>query len=148
VVVLRTFSKVYGMAGLRAGFAIGRPETVGKMRAWTLGSNISQLTLVAANAALNDTANVAEDLKRNKESKAFTRKFFADRGYSMTSGDANFMMVDVKRDAAAFKRACVAKKVAVGRAFPQMPTHSRITFGTMDEMKKATAVFAEILSST
>lgn len=148
VVVLRTFSKVYGMAGLRAGFAIGRPETVGRMKSWTLGSNISQLTLVAANAALNDPANVAEDVRRNKESKAFTRKFFADRGYSMTAGEGNFMMVDVKRDAAAFKRACVAKKVAVGRAFPQMPTHSRISFGTMAEMRKATAVFAEILSTT
>ena len=148
VVVLRTFSKVYGMAGLRAGYAVGRPETVNKMKSWTLGSNVSQLTLVAAHAALNDAANVAEDLKRNKESKAFTRKFFADRGYTMSSGDANFMMVDVKRDAAAFKRACVAKKVAVGRAFPQLPTYSRISFGTMDEMRKATAVFAEVLSAT
>jgi histidinol-phosphate aminotransferase len=148
VVVLRTFSKVYGMAGLRAGYAVGRPDVVGKMKAWTLGSNVSQLTLVAALAALNDQANVAEDLRRNKESKAFTRKFFADRGYSMTTGDANFMMVDVKRDAAAFKRACVAKKVAVGRAFPQLPTWSRISFGTLPEMKKATEVFAEILSAT
>ena len=148
VVVLRTFSKVYGMAGLRAGYAIGRPETVGRMKSWTLGSNISQLTLVAANAALNDPANVAEDVKRNKESKAFTRKFFADRGYAMSAGEGNFMMVDVKRDAAAFKRACVAKKVAVGRAFPQLPTYSRITFGTLEEMRKATAVFAEVLSAT
>ena len=148
VVVTRTFSKVFGMAGLRAGYAVGRPETVGRMKSWTLGSNISQLTLVAVIAALNDPAHIAEEVRRNKESKAFTRKFFADRGYSMSAGDANFMMVDVKRDAAAFKRACLAKKVAVGRAFPQLPTHTRITYGTMDEMRKATAVFAEVLSAT
>ena len=148
VVVLRTFSKVYGMAGLRAGYAVGRPEVVAKMRSWTLGSNVSQLTLVAAVAAVNDPAHIAAEVKRNRESKAFTRKFFADRGYAMTEGQGNFMMVDVKRDAAAFKRACVAKGVAVGRAFPQLPTHSRITFGTLPEMQKAVKVFADVLAAT
>ena len=147
VVVLRTFSKVFGMAGLRAGFAVGRPEVLGKMKQWTLGSNISQLTLVAGVAALQDTANIAEEVKRNREVRSFTRKFFADAGYSMSAGDANFMMVDIRRNAAEFKSQAVKKGVAVGRGFPALPTHSRITFGTMPEMKKATAVFRELLAT-
>ena len=145
VVVLRTFSKVYGMAGLRAGYAVGRPEVVAKMKSWTLGSNVTQLTLVAAQAALEDTANTAAEVRRNLAVKAFTKKFFADAGFSMSAGDANFVMVDIRRDAAAFKSQCVRRGVAVGRAFPALPTHARITYGTMPEMKKATALFRELL---
>jgi len=145
VVVLRTFSKVYGLAGLRAGYAIARPEVLNKMKAWTLGSNVSQLTLAAAQVALEDSAHIANEVRRNAEVKAFTRKFFADAGFTMSSGDANFMMVDVRRSAAAFKSTLLRKGVAVGRAFPPLPNHSRITFGTMPEMRKAVGVFREVL---
>lgn len=148
VVVVRTFSKVFGMAGLRAGYAVGRPDALAKMVPWTLGSNVSQLTLVAAVAALEDSAHIADEVRRNRDVKAFTRKFFAEGKYAMSSGDANFMMVDIRRNAAAFKSACLRKGVAVGRAFPALPTHSRITFGTMNEMKKAVGVFREVLTAT
>ena len=147
VVVLRTFSKVFGLAGLRAGYAVGRPEVLAKMKSWTLGSNISQLTLLAATTALEDAANVAEEVRRNREVKAFTRKFFSDAGYAMSAGDANFMMVDIRRNAAEFKSQAVRKGVAVGRGFAALPNHSRITFGTMPEMKKAVVVFRDILSA-
>jgi histidinol-phosphate aminotransferase len=145
VVVLRTFSKVFGMAGLRAGFAIGRPDTMAKMKSWTMGSNVSQLTLVAAVAALEDKAGVAAEVRRNAEVRAFTRKFFSDIGCQMSAGDANFMMVDVKRNAAEFKSQCLRRGVAVGRGFAALPNHSRITFGTMNEMRKAVSLFRELL---
>jgi histidinol-phosphate aminotransferase len=146
VVVLRTFSKVHGLAGLRAGYAVGRPEVLAKMRSWTLGSNISQLSLIAASIAVADTVNIAEEVRRNREVKAFTRKFFSDAGYAMSTGDANFMMVDIRRNAADFKSQAVRKGVAVGRQFAALPRHSRITFGTMPEMRKAVTVFREILA--
>jgi len=138
---------VHGLAGLRAGYAIGRPEVLAKMRAWTLGSNISQLTLVAATVALDDAANIDEELRRNRKVKAFTRKFFSDAGFAMSTGDANFMMVDIRRNAAEFKSQAVRKGVAVGRGFAALPNHSRITFGTMPEMRKAVSVFRELLVS-
>lgn len=147
VVVLRTFSKVFGMAGLRIGYAIGRVDVMAKMKSWTMGSNVSQLTLVAANEALQDKANISGEVKRNRESRNYTMKFFADLGYKASEGDANFAMFDLKRDAAAFKTACLAKGVAVGRGFPATPTWSRITFGTMAEMRKATEAFREILTA-
>lgn len=147
VVVLRTFSKVYGMAGLRIGYAVGRTETLAKMKQWVLGSNVSQLTLVAASAAMADRAHIAAEVRRNREVRAFTKKYFGDRGFKMSSGDANFVMVDIKQDAGAFKKAALAKGIAVGRAFPPLTTHARVTFGTMDEMKKATAAFDELLAT-
>jgi histidinol-phosphate aminotransferase len=147
VVVVRTFSKVFGLAGLRAGYAIGRPETLAKMKSWTLGSNISQLSLIAASAALADTAGLAEEVRRNREVRAFTRKFFSDAGFAMTSGDANFMMVDIKRNAAEFKKQAVQRNVAIGRGFAALPNHARISFGTMPEMRKATAIFRELLGT-
>lgn len=146
VVVLRTFSKVFGMAGLRLGYAVGRPETLARIKNWTLGSNVSQLTLVAGAAALADTDHVADEVKRNHEVKAYTRKFFGDLGYTMTSGDANFMMVDIRQDAAAFKKAAIKRGVAIGRAFPPLTTQARISFGTMKEMRKATEVFHDLLA--
>ncbi len=146
VVVLRTFSKVYGMAGLRLGYAVGRPETLARMKQWVMGSNVTQLTLVAATAALEDSSHITEEVKRNHEVKAFTRKFFADAGFAMSTGDANFMMVDLKQPAAAFKKLALGKGIAIGRAFPPLTNHARITFGTMKEMKKAIGVFKELLA--
>lgn len=145
VVVLRTFSKVHGLAGLRVGYAIGRPEVLARMKAWTLGSNVSQLALVAAAAAFDDSATVLEEVKRNNEVKRFTRRFFREAGYAMSDGDANFMMVDLRRDAADFKRRAVERGVAVGRQFTSLPRHSRVSFGTMAEMRRAVDVFAELL---
>ncbi|MFI5243596.1 MAG: pyridoxal phosphate-dependent aminotransferase [Gemmatimonadales bacterium] len=146
VVVARTFSKVFGMAGLRVGYAVGQPATLAKMSSFQLGSNVSQLSLAAAIAALRDTEHVAREQRRNREVKAFTRKFFAGAGYAMSAGEANFMMVDIRRDAKAFKAECLKKGVAVGRAFPPLNTQVRLSFGTMPEMKKALEVFRSTLA--
>ena len=136
-----------GIASSRRRFLFLLAVALVPRRAWTLGSNVSQLTLVAAQAALEDSAHITAEVARNREVKAFTRKFFADGGYAMTSADANFMMVDIKQDAAAFKKLAVAKGIAIGRAFPPLTNQARITFGTMAEMKKAVGVFKELLAA-
>jgi histidinol-phosphate aminotransferase len=147
VVVTRTFSKVFGMAGLRLGYAIGQPDTLKKMSNWLLGSNTNQLVLAAAMATVGDTAHVAEEVRKNTEARAFTRKFFENSGYTVHAADANFFMVDVRRDSKAFKLECVKHNVAIGRPFPAIPTYARISVGTMPEMKKAVAVFRTVLAS-
>jgi histidinol-phosphate aminotransferase len=146
VVVMRTFSKVMGMAGLRVGYAIGQKDTLARMASWIMGSSISQLSLAAATAAVADVEHVHNEVQRNRVVKAYTRKFFADAGFDMSPGQANFMMVDVRRDAKAFKAECIRRGVAVGRAFPPLNTQARITFGTMAEMKKALQVFKTTLA--
>jgi len=147
VVVTRTFSKVFGMAGLRLGYAIGQPETLKKMSPWLLGSNTNQLVLAAATASLTDTAHIAAEVKRNADAREFTKKFFEGLGYTVPAAEANFMMVDVRRDSKQFKLDCVKHMVAIGRPFPAVPNYARISVGTMPEMKKAVAVFHTVLTS-
>ncbi|HXT18713.1 MAG TPA: aminotransferase class I/II-fold pyridoxal phosphate-dependent enzyme [Gemmatimonadaceae bacterium] len=147
VVVTRTFSKVFGMAGLRAGYAIGQPDTLKKMGAWLLGSNMNQLVLAAAEVSLTDTAHIHDEVRRNAEARAYTRKFFEGLGYTVPAAEANFMMVDVRRDSKAFKMECVKHNVAIGRPFPAVPSYARVSVGTMPEMKKAVAVFRAVLSN-
>ena len=148
VVVTRTFSKVFGMAGLRAGYAIGQPETLKKMQGWLLGSNVNQLAIAAAAAAIVDTAHIASEQKKNAEARALTRKFFEKAGYTVHAAEANFMMIDVRRDAKAFKAECVKHNVAIGRQFPALPNYARVSIGTSPEMQKALTVFRTVLANT
>jgi len=146
VVVTRTFSKVFGMAGLRIGYMVGQPETLAKVSPWLLGSNVSELSLAAAAVAVGDAAHVAEEQKKNRAGREHAVKFFEDAGYKVARSDANFIMVDVRRDAKAFKLACVERMVAVGRQFPSHPNWVRVSIGTLEEMKKAEPVFRRVLS--
>ena len=147
VIVTRTFSKVFGMAGLRVGYAVGQPATLKRMAGWLLGSNVNQLALAAAGATILDSAHIAEEQRRNHEARAFTKKFFESAGFVVHGADANFLMIDLHRDSKAFKMECVKHKVAIGRPFPAVPTHARVSIGTMPEMKKAVAVFRTVLAS-
>jgi len=148
VVVTRTFSKVFGMAGLRAGYTIGQPATLAKMSSWLLGSNVNQLALAAAATTIGDTQHIAAEQKKNRATRAYTKKFFENAGYKVAQCEANFMMFDIHRDAKAFKLECVKHNVAVGRQFPALPTHVRVSVGTMEEMKKALDVFKVTLVAT
>jgi histidinol-phosphate aminotransferase len=144
--VTRTFSKVFGMAGMRVGYAVGRPEVIARMKGWMLGSNVNQLALAAAKTTVGDMARIADEKKKNHDAKVFTAKAFASMGYEVIPSDANFMMVDIKRDAKAFKAECIKKGVAIGRPFPPLLTHVRVGVGTMAEMQKAVEVFRTTLA--
>jgi histidinol-phosphate aminotransferase len=150
VIVARTFSKAYGMAGLRMGYAVGHPETIKKMAEWDAGSGTSSLNVLALHAGIaaiqQDESFTANERARNKEVRDFTMKWFADRGMKPTDAQANFLFVNIGRPAKELRDACRAKGVLVARDFPPFEkTHCRLSFGTMDEMKKAVAVFEEVL---
>ena len=150
VVVARTFSKAYGMAGLRMGYAVGHVDTIKKMRDWDAGSGASSLNVLALHAGIaaieQDAAFITAERARNTAARDFAMKWFADRGMKPTDSQANFMFVNIGRPVREFRDACRAKGVLVARDFPPFEkTHCRLSFGTMDEMKKAVAVFGEIL---
>ncbi len=147
VVVTRTFSKVFGMAGLRVGYAIGQVDTLKKMSSYLLSSNVNQLAIIAATTAITDTAHIAAEQKKNAEARAFTRKFFEGAGYTVHAAEGNFFMVDINRDAKQFKLECVKHNVAIGRQFAAFPNHARVSIGTMAEMKKAVPVFKQVLAA-
>jgi histidinol-phosphate aminotransferase len=150
VIVARTFSKAYGMAGLRMGYAVGHADTIKKMAEWDAGSGTSSLNVLAMHAGLaainQDASFITAERARNKAVRDFTMKWFADRGMKPTDSQANFMFVNIGRPAKEFREACKAKGVLVARDFPPFEkTHCRISYGTMDEMKKAVGVFGEVL---
>jgi histidinol-phosphate aminotransferase len=147
VVVARTFSKAYGMAGLRLGFGCGHPDTIAKLRRYSISANANVLAIAAGVASLDDPVHIEDERARNTKVKQFTIDFFERAGYESTDSQTNFLFVDLRRPAKEFRDACAQEKVFVGRDFPPMEkTHCRISIGTMDEMKRATAVFAKVLN--
>jgi histidinol-phosphate aminotransferase len=151
VVVARTFSKAYGMAGVRIGYAIGEAATIKKMMAWRMPYNVNTFGVAAAVASLKDPQHIKDESARNKGVRDFTIKALADMGYTSTDSQTNFIFTDIGKTmtAAAFREGCAAKGVMVGRDFPPLEKQwARISLGTMDEMQKATEVFRTVLKSS
>jgi histidinol-phosphate aminotransferase len=153
ILVARTFSKAYGMAGLRMGYGIGHKDTIKKMTDWDGGTGTGSLNVLAIHAGLaaiqQEASFTAAERARNQAVRDFTMNWFIERGMKPTDSQANFMFVDIGRPAKEFRDACRKKGIAVGRDFPPFEkTHCRLSFGTMEEMKKAVAVFGEVLGKT
>ena len=147
VFVTRTFSKAYGMAGLRVGYGIGHPAAIKKLEMFRMPNGVGSLVIGGALIALGNAAHVDAERKRNTEVRAFTLKAFADMGITGSDAQANFIFMNIKRPAAGFRDACRADGVMVGRDFPPFEkTHCRISLGTMDEMQRAVAVFKRVLA--
>lgn len=148
VFVTRTFSKAYGMAGLRAGYGIGHPAAIKELNRYRMPYGLSTLTLGATISGLGDQPHIDAERKRNTEVKAFTVKALADMGYQGTDSQGNFIFVNLRRPAAGFRDACRAAGVLVGRDFPPYQnTHCRISIGTMEEMQRAVDVFKRVLAA-
>jgi histidinol-phosphate aminotransferase len=146
VFVSRTFSKAYGMAGLRMGYAIGQPETMQKVgRSWGLG-DISELQAVAGVAALADKAHIQWEKMENKRVRDWTQAQFREMGFETPESETNFIFVNIRRPAVEFRDGCRAQGVSVGRDFPPMEkSYARISLGTMDDMQKAMPIFKKVL---
>jgi histidinol-phosphate aminotransferase len=148
VLVARTFSKAYGMAGVRIGYALGDAATIRKMSAYRMPYNVNTFGVAAAVVSLKDPAHIKEESARNRAVRDFTVKALADLGYKSTESQTNFIFTDIGKtmSAAAFRDACAAKGVLVGRDFPPLEKQwARISLGTMEEMHKATEVFRSVL---
>ena len=145
VIVARTFSKIYGLAGLRIGYALARPETIKAMALFKIVNSTNMLAVAGAMAAIDDQAHIDRERRLNHEAKVFTHRFFENAGYSVVPSDANFLMVDIRRDSAKFQEDCRARGVLVGRPFPPLTTYARVSIGTADEMRQATEIFKRVL---
>jgi histidinol-phosphate aminotransferase len=149
VFVSKTFSKAYGMAGMRMGYGIGQPETMMKVgRAWGLG-DINELQAVAGIAALKDTAHMEWERQENKRVRDWTQGQFREMGFETPESQTNFIFVNIRRPAVEFRDACRERGVSVGRDFPPMEkSYARISLGTMEDMQKAMVVFRQVLGKT
>lgn len=147
VMVMRTFSKAYGLAGMRVGYVVADPAAIKTLAQWQMMVGTNTLALAAATSIVGDQAYVSAEQKRNAEARAFTKAFFEKQGLAVPGADANFILVNIDRDSKAFTAACAKRGIIVGRAFQGLETYSRITIGTMPQMQAATEVFATVLKT-
>ena len=147
VVVTRTFSKLFGLAGMRIGYGVASGPTIEKLQSLALTMNISVPSVAGAYAAMSIPGFEPREKERNTEARSYTIGVFNDLGYDVFDSNTNFIFVNIDRPAAEFRSACREHGVGVGRDFPPMEkTHARISIGTMDEMHRACAVFEEVLA--
>lgn len=145
VIVTRTFSKIAAMAGIRLGYAVTTPEIVRKMRDHQTGT-INALAMWGGAAALRDTAEQARVKKVTLELRKKTVAELKSLGYESIPSETNFFMVHIKRPVQPVIDAFREKKVLVGRPFPPMTEHLRVSIGTAEEMGRFTTAFKEIFT--
>ncbi|MFY9740659.1 MAG: pyridoxal phosphate-dependent aminotransferase [Candidatus Sulfotelmatobacter sp.] len=148
VILLRTFSKIYGMAGLRCGVAIARPDLlkqVGEAAGW----NFMPITaVVGASASLKDSGLVPERKRINATVRQETFEWLDRNGYSYIPSEANFFLLETKRPGKEVIDAMAQQKVYIGRVWPVMPTCVRITVGTREEMGQFQAAMQKVMRGT
>lgn len=145
VIVLRTFSKVYGLAGIRCGFIVAHPDLKEKVLQRG-GYNFMPVTaVVAAMASLKDAAVVPERRRINADIRQQTFQWLDRNGFTYIPSESNCFMVDVKRPGQEIRDVMAKENVFVGRVWPIMPNWVRITVGTQDDMTKFRAAFQKAM---
>jgi histidinol-phosphate aminotransferase len=145
VIILRTFSKIYGLAGMRAGAAFGRPDLLEKMGGW--GAGMMPITgMVAASTSLQVKGLIPQRRKVIADIRENTCNFLTSKGYTVVPSVSNKFMVDVKKPGNDFVMAMRKEKIYVGRVWPVWPTYVRVTVGTKEEMEKFNKAFVKVMA--
>ncbi len=146
VMILRTFSKLYGMAGLRAGAAIARPDLLEKISNYGAGA-LPVTGMVGANTSLKVKTLVPERRKLIADVREDVFGWMQKNNYSFVPSESNKFMVDVKRPGGEVVKAMAAEKVFIGRVWSAWPTHVRVSIGTKDEMEKFKVAFRKVMNA-
>ena len=145
LIIARTFSKIYGMAGLRCGYCVTQRANIERMRAHQTWDSVNIMALVAALASLKDDEQVTRGRKLNSEVKKNVCAELDALGYHYIPSHANFMMIDVRREVRPVIAAMRSRGVEVGRPFPALPNHLRVTLGTAAEIKTFLSALREVM---
>ena len=143
VIVARTFSKIAALAGMRLGYAVAPAELISRMRPYSMGS-INAVVKWGGVAALKDTASQAEVKRVTIDLRTRTTKELEALGYEVIPSQTNFFMVHIKRPVVPVIEEFKKRGVLVGRPFPPMTEHLRVSVGTSDEMSRFVTAFKEI----
>lgn len=144
LIVARTFSKIYGMAGLRCGYCVSSPERVRQMQTHQVWDSVNIMALAAATASFGDNKHVDEGRMRNREVKRFVYAELEKLGLRWIPSEANFLMIDLGRPSRPVIASLRERKVEVGRVFPSMPNFLRVTIGTPQQMEAFFVAFNSI----
>lgn len=146
IIVLRTFSKIYGMAGIRCGVAFGRPDLIAKLNFY--GRNALPVTaLAAASASLRQPDLVLTRRKIIADTRNSTFAFLDAKGYKYIPSLSNCFMIDTGRPGHQVITAMRQQDVFIGRTWPIWPTYVRITVGTPRDMEVFQTAFTKVMSS-
>ncbi len=146
LIVTRTFSKIYGLAGLRVGYSLSHPEVADMLNRVRQPFNVNSLALAAAEAALEDQAHIERSRALNRSGLVQLREGFAALGLQTLPSAGNFLCVDLGRDAKPVFDALLREGVIVRPvANYGLPTFLRVTVGTADENDFCLAAFAKVL---
>jgi len=143
VIITRTFSKIAALAGMRLGYAIAREDMIAQMRPYSMGS-INALVKHGGAAALKDLDSQAKIKKMTIDLRDKTSAELRAHGYDVIPSQTNFFMVSIGREIQPVIEEFRQKKVLVGRPFPPMTTHMRVSVGTADEMDRFMKAFKEV----
>jgi len=147
VVVLRTFSKIYGLAGLRIGYGIARPEIINILLRVRLPFNVNSIAQKAAIAALEDTEHVERSRKLVEEGKRFLYKEFEKMGIYYIPSEANFVTIKLEMDAKEINSKLMKKGIIARPLNPYgLKNYLRITIGTLEENVKFIDALKEIIT--
>lgn len=136
VVVIRTFSKIFAMAGMRLGYSVSHPETAALLQEFVVRNNPNELATVAGLASLNDRGLVERSLALNKEAKAIVHQTLDELGLEYLPTEANFLMHRINGDLTEYQERMRDAGLLVGRHFPPMLQWNRLSFGLPDEMDR------------
>ena len=145
IVVLRTFSKIHGLAGLRVGYGIAPAELIAVLQKTRQPFNVSAIGQVAALAALEDMEHQAKTKNVVDEGRVYLEKEFAAMGLNFLPSHGNFVMVDVKDGPAMFKELLSRKIIVRPLKGYQLNSWVRVSVGTMEQNKQCVAAMRDVL---
>jgi histidinol-phosphate aminotransferase len=135
VIVTRTFSKIYGLAGLRVGYGIVGRETAGRLEKLAADSNVSQVGIAAARACIDDHAYTTRSLESNRQARKLALDTLAELDIEALPSHTNFLMHRIRGSVGQHISRMAEAGIAVGRAFPPMLEWNRVSIGTVAEME-------------
>ena len=144
LIVARTFSKIYGMAGLRCGYCVAQKPAIERLKQQQPWDSVNCMALAAAVASVNDPDQVTNGRKLNMDAKTYVTTELNKLGYNSIPSEANFIMFDCKRPVVPVIQAMKEKNVEVGRLFPAFPNHMRLTIGKKSEMESFIDAFKHV----
>jgi histidinol-phosphate aminotransferase len=146
VIILRTFSKLYGMAGLRAGAAFARPDLLRKITPYSAGA-MPITSMAGATVSVRSKNLVPERRRIIGDIREDTFSWLTGRNVEFIPSESNCFMMNVKRPGAEFYKAMAAENVYIGRVWPVWPNWVRVTVGSKDDMAKFKTAFAKVYNA-
>jgi histidinol-phosphate aminotransferase len=146
LIVARTFSKIFGMAGVRCGYGIAQRSAIQRMQQQQAWNSMNVIALAGSRASLQDARHVVEGRRRNSDTKREVVSTLNRLGYEVVASETNFIMIDLKRNVRPVITAMRERNVHVGRLFPAMPQYLRVTIGRPEEMQRFMSAFRAVVA--